>query len=317
MQKVNWYIRAVFYCCLLVLFACDKQGPELVEVKKLDNYPSGSGLSFYGKEFYIIGDDATGILKMDSAFKVTGTIPLFNSSETRIPKDSKHDIESIAVSRFNKQRLMLLPGSGSLAPYRNQLMVIDLANGEKKQYTLDTFYYRLQQEGLELNIEGAAAIPAFTLLANRGNKSFRKNYLVFTTGRFWENQTTATLKLIKIGIQSDTSSFTGISGLDYSYATDQLFLTASTENTSDSYHDGSIGKSYLWIINDISSKRRLDAINPDKIIDLEELDSRFKGHKIESVTIVTSSKKTKELVFVSDDDKGGTVLFRVLVNGSW
>ncbi len=307
-------IRILFFIFLtsLIISSCGNHH-VLSEVKKLDNYPSGSGLSFFGKELYIIGDDATGILKMDSSFNITGNTRLFNFSEDRIPKDSKHDIESIAVIPFNKQRLMLLPGSGSLAPFRNQLMIIDLATGEKKQHNMDTFYSRLKQEGLELNIEGSAGIPAYTVLANRGNKRFRKNFLVFTKGRFWEKQTTASTKLIKIGIQSDTSSFTGISGLDYSYATDQLFLTASTENTNDSYNDGAIGKSYLWIINDISSKHRLDAINPDKIIDLEEVDSRFKGHKIESVTIISSTKDRKELVLVSDDDKGGTVLFRMIL----
>jgi hypothetical protein len=149
------------------------------------------------------------------------------------------------------------------------------------------------------------------LLASRGNKSFRRNYLVFTAAHFWEKQELAPIKLVKIGIQSDTATFAGISGLEYSSATDQLLVTVSTENTNSSYEDGEIGKSYLWIINDISSKKRLNAINPDRVIDLEEVDDRFKGHKVESVTIVSESRRHRQVVLVSDDDKGGTVLFRL------
>lgn len=308
--KKSWY----FYFFLLVLPAsCREKGPELLEVKVLDNYSSGSGLVWLGKKLYVVGDDASWLLQMDSGFKRVDSIPLF-SSPGRIPKETKADIESIAVTRSNKKRLILLPGSGSLEPYRNVLIVIDPASHEKKEYRLDTFYHRLRAEGLrELNIEGSASIPAFILLASRGSRGFPRNYLVFTSNRFWEKQDIAQIKIVKAGTQSDTASFTGISGLDYSYATDQLLLTASTENTFNSYDDGAIGKSYLWIINDISSKRRLDAINPDRVIDLEELDPRFKGHKIESVSIISETKKQKELVLVSDDDKGGTVLFRILL----
>ena len=194
------------------------------------------------------------------------------------------------------------------------MISIDENSGEKKEYRLDTFYNRLRNAGLtDLNIEGSASVPAFTVLASRGSKGFTRNYLVFTSPRFWEKQDIAPIKLIKTGIQSDTTGFAGISGLDYSYATDQLLITVSTENTQNSYDDGEIGKSYLWIVNDISAKRRMDAINPDRIIDLDEMDSRFKGHKIESVAIISETGKHKEIVLVSDDDKGGTVLFRVML----
>ena len=166
-----------------------------------------------------------------------------------------------------------------------------------------------------LNIEGATSTPAGIVLANRGNKSFPKNHLILASNAFWENQATTRIRLIKTGTNSDTSTFNGISGLDYSYRLDQLFITVSTENTYDSYADGEIGKSYLWIINDFSSKKRWHTMNPDKIIKLEETDPRFSGHKIESVCIISESKKEKTLILTADDDKGGTVLFRLVLPG--
>jgi hypothetical protein len=303
-----------YFLVILLLYACGKPGGRLIEVKVLTDYPSGSGLAYLDNHLYIMGDDATDILKTDSQFNAVNRTALFISGQKRIPKDIKADLESIALIQLDKSPAFLLPGSGSLVPYRNICMIFDPATREKKQYLLDTFYNRLKNEGIrDLNIEGAAAIPAGIVLASRGNKSFAKNYLIFTSNRFWEKQGSVAIKIVKAGASTDSTFFHGISGLDYSYATDQLLLTVSTENTYDSYNDGSIGKSYLWIINDISSKRRLDAINPDRIIDLEELDPRFKGHKIESVCIVTENKKEKELVLVSDDDKGKTVLFRMIL----
>ena len=54
-------------------------------------------------------------------------------------------------------------------------------------------------------------------------------------------------------------------------------------------------------------------MNPDRIIDLEDTDSRFSGHKIESVCIISENSKEKILILTADDDKGGTVLFRLVV----
>jgi len=317
-QKMLMLARHLFiFIGILFLLACgkgDKTNARLITVKALNDYPSGSGVAYLDGYIYVIGDDATDLLKLDSQFNIIERSGLFISSQERIPKDIKADLESIALIKLNKAMALLLPGSGSLSPYRNICWIFNPADKDKKQYLLDTFYNRLRNEGIrDLNIEGAVAIPSGIMLASRGNKSFPKNYLILAANRFWEKQELARTKLIKTGTNEDTSFFAGISGLDYSYITDQLLLTVSTENTNNSYDDGAIGKSYLWIINDFSSKIKLDAINPDSIIDLEEADSRFKGHKIESVCIIADNKKEKELIMVSDDDKGGTVLFKMIL----
>lgn len=317
-QRMLMKARQLFFISVIFfLLACGKrakQDARLIEIKVLNDYPSGSGLAYLDGYIYMIGDDATDVLKMDSLFNIVDRTGLFISSQKRIPKDVKADLESIALIKLSKTRALLLPGSGSLAPYRNVCWIFNPAGKEKQQYLLDTFYNRLKNEGIsDLNIEGAVALPSGIMLASRGNKSFPKNYLILTANRFWEKQELTAIRIIKVGANTDTAFFAGVSGLDYSYSTDQLLLTVSTENTRNSYEDGTIGKSYLWIINDISSKRKLDAVNPDQIIDLEKTDSRFKGHKIESVCIIADSKNEKELVLVSDDDKGGTVLFKMIL----
>ncbi|MGK2862577.1 MAG: DUF6929 family protein [Chitinophagaceae bacterium] len=295
-------------------FSCKNDKPKLIQVTKLNHYSSGSGLAYFDGQLYIAGDDASFILKTDSDFNRLDSIILFPSLEKRIPKEKKADIESIAFLKKNEEPFLFLAGSGSLSPYRDSSWIINPVTKEKKVYLLDTFYNRIRNEGIrDLNIEGMTVIPSGMVLASRGNKSFPKNYLIFTSHRFWEQQEISKIRIVKAGVNNDTSIFNGISGLDYSPKTDQLLLTISTENTYNSIQDGSIGKSYLWIINDISSKKRLTAINPDRIIDLDQLDSRFKGQKIESVCILSENRNKKELALVADDDQGGTVLFRIII----
>ena len=63
----------------------------------------------------------------------------------------------------------------------------------------------------------------------------------------------------------------------------------------------------------LQPEKDLPHINPDRIIDLEKEDPRFKGHKIESVCILKETRRDLELVLAADDDKGQTLLFRMVV----
>lgn len=307
--------RLFFIICFISgSTACKGPVNRLTVIKPLPGYPSGSGLAYHNGRIYITGDDAPFILVLDSLLNAIDSIRIFESSEHRIAKERKPDTEALAIFKKNNVTALLVVGSGSLTPSRDSCYVVNLPGKEIRRYSLDSFYTTLKNWRFsELNIEGATAIPAGIVLANRGNKSFPKNHLIVVPSAFWEQQATTKIRLIKTGYNNDTSAFSGISGLDYSFTSDQLFLTVSTENTYDSYADGAIGTSYLWIINDFASKKRLRTMNPDKIINLEDIDSRFSGNKIESVCITSENSKEKILILTADDDKGGTVLFRLVV----
>lgn len=254
------------------------------------------------------------LLMTDTSFNPVDSIEL-QPGFNRIAKDIKPDIESSSIIRIRKSSFLLLLGSGSAYPYRSNGWLINVRNKEKTPIDLEPFYKRLEANGIKaLNIEGATAVAGGIVLANRGNKSIPKNYLIFASTEFWKNHQTADIRIMKLGANSDTASFSGVSGLDYSYRSDRLLLTVSTENTYGTQTDGAIGKSYLWMIDNISSKKRLAAINPNHIIDLEALDNRFKGHKIESVCILSENKSEYQLALVADDDKGTSILFRIKVN---
>ena len=94
-------------------------------------------------------------------------------------------------------------------------------------------------------------------------------------------------------------------------------MTVSTEDTRNSMDDGAIGKSYLWIIKNITTKKRWKAVNPDKIIDLDAADARFRGQKIESVCITKETNKSLYLTLVADNDDGTSSLFRLVIPNKW
>lgn len=158
------------------------------------------------------------------------------------------------------------------------------------------------------------SVPGAFLLVNRGSKGYRKNHLIITDKKFWAKQSTARMQAIFLGSNPDSSVFNAVSGMAYSAKTDQLLITASTEDTYNSLDDGAIGNSYLWIVNNISAKKNWKAINPDKIIDLEETDARFKGQKIESVCIIKETKKLLYLLLAADNDNGSSTLFKLVVS---
>jgi len=221
------------------------------------------------------------------------------------------DLESIALL---KDSSLLLLGSGSISPYRNVGWLINPLSRSEILLQLDTFYQRLQLNGIqELNIEGVCAVQGFVVLANRGNKNYRKNQLIIAANKFWNKQSSSAFSVIPVGTNADSTVFNGISGLAYSQKSDRLIITVSTEDTRNSIDDGEIGKSYLWIISNFSSKLNWKAINPNTIIELEKADQRFKKQKIESATITGETNKFINVVLAVDNDDGSSTLFQLAV----
>lgn len=305
----------IWWLLLLMLpAACGNKNVVLTTSRHLPDYPSASGVAFLNHKIYVIGDDAQYVLILDSNLNSLDSITLTHYSGKKIPKNIKPDIESIAIVRDSGTQKLLMLGSGSLEPYRSIAWLIDPVTKKTDSIRLDMFYGRLKGEGLmELNIEGACSIPGAVVLSNRGHKGYPSNHLILTSHKWWQNQMQAPIRLIRMGTNTDSSTFSGISGLAYAPKSDRLILTVSTEDTKSVYEDGAIGKSYLWIITNISSKRNWQAINPERIIDLDAVDPAFKGQKIESVTVVRETKKFLHLVLAADNDNGSSTLFTLLV----
>ena len=280
-----------------------------VQIKKLD-YPSASAIEYFDEKLYVIGDDATNLLVLDKGLNIIDSIPLLSHPEKRIPKNIKPDLEASALNTDN----LFLFGSGSLSPYRNLAWRHNLKRKDNDSINLEPLYLKIKEQDIEqINIEGACFASGKLILVNRGNKGYPHNHFIITDERSWINDSNFQISIIPFEIQKDTASFQGISGLCYAKESDQLIMTVSTEDTRNSYDDGAIGKSYLWMINNISTKLNSKTIGPNRIIDLEEIDPHFKKQKIESATVISETKELINLVLVADNDDGSSTIFKLSI----
>jgi len=311
-MRIRGKIFYFIFISLIIISCRQRKEPpsSFIEIKKLD-YPSASAIEYYDGKLYVMGDDAINMMVLDTNLNVSDSIALFSYPGKRIPKPIKHDIESICY-RADSSKLLLI-GSGSLTPYRDTAWMIAPVTKEKKSISLTQYFQFLKSKELkEINIEGAAVIKTGEIiLSNRGHLGWPKNYLVFAGHPFLPEE--GDNVIIPVTNEPDSSVFHGISGLTYASKSDALIMTVSTEATKSVHEDGAIGKSFIWVIKNISTITNVKELKPDKIIDLETIDPHFKGQKIESATIIEETKDILRLVLVADNDDGSSTIFKMSI----
>jgi len=281
----------------------DKMDLEYLSSKKLDSYPSGSTLSIYDNLVYVMGDDASLLVILDSELNMIDSIPLFENDQIRIEKAKKADIESSEWLNIDGKPKLWLFGSGSLSPQRDSVFCFDPATRKTERKDLSVLYGQIRNLGIsELNIEAATLINEQLVFGSRGNLNNKQNYLILTTASVLPKS--KDMKTILL----DLPEKAGISGMSYLPEKDVLLITSSEENTNSAYDDGEIGESFMGVIYQISEKLSSSTLKPDKWIRLSDLHSDFSQQKIESVGTFRAGQDNK-LILISDDDLGGTKLF--------
>ena len=306
--------KASFLLLFMALNACnsDKQSTdknmytEFIKSQILTEYPSGSTISFHNGHLYLMGDDASKLVILDSELNLKQEIQFFPGDEYRIRKAEKADIESSEwITKDNKPKLWLF-GSGSLSPQRDSAFCFDPQTQTVDRMDLGSFYRKLHHAGIpELNIEAAAIVKDNLVFGSRGNLTNKQNHLIYTsTGNFPED---TTFSIVPINLPDDA----GISGMSYQADLDILLITASKENTATAYDDGEIGESYLGAVYNFSDRITDAAIKPDAWLALSELHPEFAVQKIESICTLSSNTSEIITVLVADNDQGTTKLFTV------
>ena len=297
---------------LAFLCSCESEiagDGRLTRVKTLNYYPSGSALEFIDGRFYLMGDDARYLLVLNDNLVGVDSLVLFPGTGARVPKEIKADLESVSSYSFGQEDAFVLTGSGSLAPYRENVWWITNDLQQSDSIRDDAIYARIRTLGVQdINFEGTTEMNSEWLMGNRGNTTHPKNFLIVMEPPFHRTPDSLDIHVAEINLIPDTS-FAGLSGLDYSKENDRLYLTFSIEKTNSSTGDGEIGKSFLCIIENMSTKLTAGTLALDRIVDLQEMDSRFVGHKVESVTIISEDDDIAELALVSDKDDGKSTLF--------
>lgn len=306
-MKTFYFILILFF-----IFSCGQKGSiSPIEIKKLE-YPSASSIEYIDGKLYLMGDDATHLLVLDTGLNIIDSIPIIANSAKRLPKETKPDLEASAFNIDSNE--VFLFGSGSLSPYRNLGWKHKLKTKDNDSIDLEPLFLKVKDSGIEqINSEGACFVSGKLLLVNRGNKGYPHNHLIIIDEKFLKNDSSFQISIIPFAAQKHTTSFKGISGLCYARESDQLIMTVSTEDTKNSYEDGAIGNSYLWIISNISTKINKKALGDKRVIDLEYIDTRFKGQKIESATVIGERDDLIHLAMVADNDDGSSTVFKMSI----
>lgn len=266
-------------------------------------YPSGSTICFMNDLFYIMGDDASEILVLNDKLIEVERVPLFPKDENiRIPKAFKADIEASVVIRQNGVDCILFLGSGSVSPHRDHAYLFEPKSKSFSRIDFCHFYDQLRNQFAQLNIEAATMLGNSLALGIRANRSYPDNYIALAIpGKFPpEFQRKVLLKL--------PVEHTGISGMDYDGVRDILFITFSSENTSNSYDDGEIGESYLAIIQEAADQIQKNELYISSLTKLSDLGPELKLQKVESVALTADHR---QLMVVADNDLGNTNLFLI------
>ncbi len=146
------------------------------EEKLLDSIPSASGIVINGDMAWIVGDDATGVYRLNLTSYQQHKIPLlgFSAEQYRLPKPIKHDFECANLVSWNNKQYLLAFGSGSLAPYRDSILLLNTADDiDQEIIPAQQFYKELQQltgtDSAQWNLEGSTTFDNLLVLCNRGN----------------------------------------------------------------------------------------------------------------------------------------------------
>ena len=251
---------------------------QLLDHKELKDFPSGSGIEFVDNNIYIVGDDAAEVLVTNKRWKPRQTIKLFDSSQKRVAKKHKADLEAATALQLDNENFLLVMGSGTAEP-RKKGILMNLKNEKVKSFDTSVFYDRVKEKGIDLNIEGAVQVHEFLVLCNRANDNHRRNTLIITSPDFFRRQEDVPIDLLDV----DLSAYEGtisISGLTYSYVHDQLIFTTSVEHEPGSYENGPTGISYLGIVENGYRKIWLKKMKVNELMYLPGTDEECKGHKM-------------------------------------
>jgi hypothetical protein len=303
----------------LVGFGCKTPKKEYQLVLKehitLDSVPSASGIAIRMDSAFIIGDDAVNIYKVSLKNYGKRRIPLAGSPQQyRVPRPFKHDLESAVIARKSDINWLLAFGSGTLSPYRDSLLVMNIGNEEAKTFSLANLYYILSRtyhlDKGSMNIEAVTVIKDNLYLFNRGNN----NMFIMPLNSLFEyinNKGNTQMLPVPEQFRIELPVLNGIPALISGAATlddHRIIFTASLENTKDWTKDGEIFGSYVGILDVSGKEPKLEAClqltqnNKPVIIKLESLD------------VISNSGSQVDIISVADNDDGSSGIYLLQLN---
>lgn len=272
----------------------------MVSSQTLD-FPSASGIEFYGGRLYLFGDNAPYLLELSTAYQILRKVAYWPDTTDVIPKENKPDIESALLMQKDGKPMLLGVGSFS-GPHRWKVYEWPIGSDTVRTTTL--FPDSVRFSGIrEINIEGSTAVGKTMVFCNRANLTTKINHFIFR-----ENETVTSIQEIRL---SDSGSNAGLSGLFYVQEKDLLLFTASVEATFNAMDDGEIGESYLGWIHHFSSAKGKKVMETSGMLKLSQFSPELKQQKIEGVCAESASGNRYRLHLVADNDDGKSKIFTI------
>ena len=280
------------------------------EEKLLDSIPSASGLVIENDTAWIVGDDATSIYRLNLTNFEQEKIPLKGFPEQyRLPKPIKHDLECANLITYNNKQYLLAFGSGSLEPYRDSVLLMNINDTADQQFiSVQPLYKELQRltgtDSTQWNIEGSTMVGDSLIIINRGSNLLISlhadslmHYLLFAGAPM------PAINFHKANLPQIEGKEARLSGLCTLNDTHLLF-SASVEDTPDWYTDGPILGSFIGVYS----------LKEKKVITshlLKNKQGAIAKEKLESIDIVSKQGGTINCIAVADNDNGTSGLFRL------
>ena len=120
----------------------------IISQKTLGHIPSASGIEIIDDAIYVMGDNSPWLFKLNKSYKLTGKLSIAsgkNLVNREIPKSLKPDFEAMTSIGPDKNKKLLLFGSGSKSPQRDIMLQINVCGKSRiKTYSLKKLYIPLE-----------------------------------------------------------------------------------------------------------------------------------------------------------------------------
>jgi hypothetical protein len=292
---------------------------SILKKEILKEIPSASAIEMVDGVIYIVGDDSKYLYVLNHELRLINKVEMHEPGPTsgRIPKHIKYDLECITSFKINGYSHLLVMGSGSKSPQRENAFLIKLPTRYNKKFlvwerNLSDFYQFISKwtgaDGV-INIEGVAQDEKHLFLLDRQTNQV----LIISLEEFIEyiQQHSEAIpfpafKKYDIPLMDGVPlQFTGACVFDR-----KLFFTASAEDTDNPVDDGLVKGSVIGCLSIQEEAHRFDkTILLSNEFSLSEVIREDKNYllKIESLVVYECYDQNKYIgLAVSDDDRGGS-----------
>lgn len=280
----------------------------------LENIPSASAIDIYKDKIYLIGDDSPYLYILDKEYNLLDKIEIYQTDQFttgRIPKNLKYDLECSTMLEFQSEDYMLISGSGS-NDNRNNMYLFNLKTKEIEHYSskpLYALFLDIYKSGDSINVEAMCSDSQYVYFFNRGGKTQQNVVLRMQISHLFEyfhtrNIVDFTYMLYLCDLPDIKNINSGFSGA--TIFNDKLFFTSSVEDTDNPIDDGEVLGSFVGTID---YKNKFE-IMEYCLIDSSKYESVL---KVESISVLSQKDNTYNVIFVTDDDCGGSEIIDAVI----